>query len=316
MPDKTPIIAIVLPCYNEEKMLPITFVKIHELLDSLKHKGEISEGSYALYVDDGSKDKTWELILQNHLKDEYCHGIKLATNAGHQNALMAGMMKVKGLVDCCITMDADLQDDLASIPMMLAHYLEKNEIVYAVRCDRSTDSYFKHKTADMFYSLMRLLGVNLLPDHADFRLIGAKALESLSSFKEYNLFLRGIFPSMGYKTATVEYARLARLASETKYSFRKMLTLAARGVTMFSPTPLRLSGLLSIFVFIAALIQAGMVIIDYSKGITVPGWASLMVIILFIGSAQLFCNFVMGEYIAMIFSEVKARPRYIIEEEI
>ncbi|MCL1875172.1 MAG: glycosyltransferase family 2 protein [Synergistaceae bacterium] len=315
MSKNKPKIAIILPCYNEEKMLPITFVKIHELLDSLKRDEVISQESFALFVDDGSTDKTWELILLYHSKDENCRGIKLAANAGHQNALMAGMMKVKGLVECCITMDADLQDDLSAIPVMLAHYSQKSEIVYGVRCDRSTDSYFKHKTAAMFYSLMKALGVNLLPNHADFRLVGSNALENLSSFREYNLFLRGIFPSMGFKTATVEYAQLPRLASETKYSLRKMLTLATRGVTMFSPAPLRLSGLLSIFVFIAALIQAGMVIIDYSKGITVPGWASLMVIILFIGSAQLFCNFVMGEYIAMIFSEVKARPRYIIEEE-
>jgi glycosyltransferase involved in cell wall biosynthesis len=213
-------------------------------------------------------------------------------------------------------MDADLQDDLAVVPAMLTCYSEKSEIVYGVRCDRSTDTYLKHKTATMFYSFMRCLGVKLLPNHADFRLVGSNALESLSSFRESNLFLRGIFPSMGFKTATVEYAQLPRLASETKYSLRKMLTLALRGVTMFSPAPLRLSGLLSIIVFITAIIHAILVIIDYSKGITVPGWASLMVIILFIGAAQLFCNFVMGEYIAMIFSEVKARPRYIIEEEI
>jgi len=316
MSNNKPKIAIVMPCYNEEKMLPITFVKINELLSSLKTEGIISQDSFAMYVDDGSKDKTWELISDNHLIDESCRGIKLAANAGHQNAIMAGMMKVKGLVDCCITMDADLQDDLTAIPVMLAHYSEKCEIVYGVRRDRSTDSFFKHKTASLFYSIMKVLGVNLLPNHADFRLVGKNALESLSSFREYNLFLRGIFPSMGFKTAIVEYAQLPRLASETKYSLRKMLSLAVRGVTMFSPFPLRLSGLFSIIVFIAALIQATFVIIDYSKGITVPGWASLMVVVLFIGAALLFCNFVMGEYIAMIFSEVKARPRYIIEEEI
>lgn len=179
--DKIPILAVVMPCFNEEQMLPITFAKISELLCSLKSEGKIAAESFALYVDDGSKDNTWELIAQRHSEDSLCHGLKLAGNAGHQNAVMAGMMSVKGKVNCCITMDADLQDDLAAIPKMLEHWGDGCEIVYGVRNDRATDSFFKHTTASIFYKTMKFLGVKLLPNHADFRLVGSCALESLSS---------------------------------------------------------------------------------------------------------------------------------------
>lgn len=316
MRNKTPLLAIVMPCLNEEQMLPITFAKISELLGILKSEGKIAAGSFALYVDDGSKDATWELIAQKHFDDSSCHGLKLARNAGHQNAVMAGMMNVRGKVDCCITMDADIQDDLAAIPKMLEQWEDGCEIVYGVRNDRSTDSFFKRATAGMFYKFMKFLGVKLLPHHADFRLVGNRALDSLSSYKEVNLFLRGIFPTLGFKCGIVEYARLAREAGETKYPLHRMIALAFRGVTTFSPSPLRLAGILGVVVFLLAILQGVLVIADYFKGITVPGWASLMVVVLFLGATQLFCVAVMGEYIAMIFSEVKQRPRYIVEDEI
>ncbi len=307
---------LYLPCYNEEVVLPSTFSAISELLRQLKKARRIAEESFALYVDDGSKDDTWRLIETAHADDPSSRGLKLAANAGHQNALMAGMLHVREQVDCCITVDADLQDDITVIPQMLAHFAAGAVIVYGVRNDRISDTAFKKLTAHCFYKLMGWLGVNTVPHHADFRLLGRAALDALTEFGEGSLFLRGIFPSMGFKTARVTYARLARSAGETKYPLPRMLSLAFRGISMFSPAPLRLAGLLSLGTLLLTLLESIRALVGYFSGETITGWTSLMIVMLFLGSVQLFCLGIIGEYMANIFTEVKRRPRYIVEKEL
>lgn len=310
-----PLLALVVPCYNEQETLPRTLDALSALLQDCKAQGRIDAASFALYVDDGSKDSTWALLEAHHAQDPHSKGISFAGNAGHQNAVLAGMQHARNLgVDCILSLDADLQDDITVIPEMLAHYTQGCEIVYGVRNDRSTDSPFKRNSAQLFYRFMGLLHIKMIPDHADFRLVGNKALEALEQFHESNLFLRGIFPAMGFRSAQVQYRRLSRQAGETKYPLWKMLSLAWKGVTSFSAAPLRLAGLLSLAGMIIALMLAIVALCDYMGGQVVSGWTSLVIVVLFMGSVQLFCLGVMGEYIAKMFVEIKGRPRYIIEK--
>ncbi|MDR2695287.1 MAG: glycosyltransferase family 2 protein [Deltaproteobacteria bacterium] len=310
-----PTLALVVPCYNEQAALPRTLGAVAALLEELKSEGRISSDSFALYVDDGSSDATWDLISAAHAgSPQYCRGLKFAGNAGHQNALYAGLLHARGMADCAISLDADLQDDIAAIRPMLAHFADGCELVYGVRHDRSSDTAFKRTTAHAFYKGMALLGIRLIPDHADFRLTGRAALEALASYPEYNLFLRGIFPGMGFRGATVGYARLARQAGESKYPLRRMLSFALAGITSFSPMPLRLAGLLSAGALLLALLESLRALYTHFTGGTVVGWTSLMIAMLLLGSVQLFCLAVMGEYMARMFTEMKRRPRYLIEK--
>lgn len=309
-----PFLALVLPCYNEQESLPRTLDVLRALLDDCKERGLIAPESFALYVDDGSKDSTWSLLEARHARDVSCKAVKFAGNAGHQNAVLAGMQHAHNLgVDCIISLDADLQDDPQIIPEMVKHYTQGSEIVYAVRNDRQSDSPFKRNSAHLFYRLMACLKVKLVPDHADFRLVGRHALDALEHYHEANIFLRGIFPSMGFTSSQVFYRRLSRQAGESKYPLWKMLSFAWKGVTSFSAAPLRLAGLLSIAGMTVALLLAAVVLCDYVGGQTVSGWTSLIIVVLFMGSVQLFCLGVIGEYISKMFMELKARPRYIVE---
>lgn len=309
-----PLLALVAPCYNEASALPETMQALGDLLARLKAQGHAAEESYALYVDDGSRDATWELIRRRHEADPFCKGLKFAGNAGHQNAVLAGMRTARDWgADCVVTLDADLQDDISVIPQMIAHYREGCDIVFGVRNDRSADTRFKRTTANLFYRGMGLLRVRLVPNHADFRLVARPALEALEDFREQRPFLRGIFPAMGFKTAEVTYRRLSRRAGESKYPLWKMLSFAWRGLTSFSPAPLRLAGLLGTTGMLLALLTCVAALIDYMAGRTVSGWTSLIIVVLFMGSVQLFCLAVMGEYVSKIFEEVKRRPRYIVE---
>jgi glycosyltransferase involved in cell wall biosynthesis len=310
-----PTLALVVPCYNEQAALPRTLGAVAALLEELKSEGRISSDSFALYVDDGSRDATWDLIRAAHAgSPQNCRGLKFAGNAGHQNALYAGLLQARGMADCAISLDADLQDDIAAIRPMLAHFAEGCEIVYGVRHDRSSDTAFKRITAQAFYKSMALLGIRLIPDHADFRLTSRTALEALALYPEYNLFLRGIFPGMGFRSATVGYARLARQAGESKYPLRRMLSFALAGITSFSPMPLRLAGILSAGTLLLALLESLRALYTHFTGGAVVGWTSLMIAMLLLGSVQLFCLAVMGEYMARMFTEMKRRPRYLIEK--
>ena len=309
-----PLLALVVPCYNEEEALPRTVAVLGDVLRRLKAQGRVAEESFALYVDDGSRDKTWEVIVAAHAEDKQCCGLKFAGNAGHQHAVLAGMRAARDWgVDCIISLDADLQDDVQAIDPMLERHAEGCEIVFGVRNDRSTDTVFKRNTALWFYKLMGLLKVKLVPNHADFRLVGRQALEALEDFGEQQPFLRGIFPAMGFKTARVEYKRLTREAGESKYPLLKMLSFAWKGITSFSATPLRMAGLCGFLGMVLALAISLVALLDYMQGNVISGWTSLIVVVLFMGSIQLFCLSVMGEYMAKIFEEVKRRPRYIVE---
>lgn len=309
-----PFLALVVPCYNEQETLPRTLDALRALLHDCKERELISPESSVLYVDDGSTDGTWALLEACHTHDVSCKAVKFAANAGHQNAVLAGMSHARSLgVDCIISLDADLQDDISIIPEMLNHYAQGSEIVYGVRNDRSTDSSFKRHTAHLFYHVMGMLQVKLVPDHADYRLVGRPALDALEQYHESNLFLRGIFPAMGFASSQVFYGRLSRQAGESKYPLWKMLSLAWKGITSFSAAPLRLAGLLSITSMCIALVLALVALGDYMGGAVVSGWTSLIIVVLFMGSVQLFCLGVMGEYIAKMFVEIKGRPRYIVE---
>lgn len=312
-----PLLIFVIPCYNEEETLPATMDAIEELLAYCKDQRLASEGSFACYIDDGSHDSTWQIISERHTKDKFCRGIKFAINAGHQNAVWAGMaMARRWGADCIISLDADLQDDISVVPEMLREYLKGVEIVYGVRGSRDTDTAFKRDTAHLFYKLMAKLNVSMIPDHADYRLVSRPVLEALRGFKEQSLFLRGLFPILGFRTSKVFYQRKARKAGVTKYPLRKMISFAWLGITSCSTAPLRLAGVLSFICMLIALLASIVSLYKYFSGAVVPGWTSLIIIILFLGAAQLFCLAIMGEYIAKIFTEVRHRPRYIIEKTI
>ena len=313
-----PLLALVIPCYNEEAVLQeTTFASLAALLEKLKAGGKISAESFALYVNDGSSDRTWQLIEERHARDPFCRGICFAANAGEQNAIWAGMDKARDLnADCTISVAADLQDDLAAIPEMIEHYRDGSDIVFGARNDRSLDSAFKRRTAEGFYALMKAIGVRLVPNHADYRLVGRKVLNVLPRIHDQTLFTRGLFPSLGFAASVVYYKRQERRAGESKYPLSKMLGLAMHGITSCSVAPLRLAGLFSCLCMLLALIACGYALASYFSGSAVSGWTSLIIVSLFLGAVQLLCLALMGEYIANIFTEVRRRPRYIVDREL
>ena len=305
---------VVLPCYNEEEVLGETSKRLLELYKKMADDEIISSGSRIVFVDDGSRDKTWEIISSLCEKHEICRGVKLAHNAGHQNALLAGLMTVKDECDCAVSIDADLQDDINVIPDMVKKFDSGCDVVYGVRSDRKTDSFFKRTTAQGFYKFMSAMGVDVVYNHADYRLMSRRALNDLCDFKEVNLFLRGIVPLIGYKSDSVYYERAERFAGESKYPLKKMLSFAFDGITSFSVKPIKLLWSIGIVVCLAAIISAIYTLVSKFFGYTSDGWASLMCSIWFLGGVQLISIGVIGEYIGKIYRETKARPRYIIEE--
>lgn len=313
-----PFLVFVMPCYNEEEILPSTFERISSLMNDLKARGLVKENSCACYVDDGSKDGTWNLLAGRHQQDPFARAIKFAGNAGQQNALWGGMAQAREWgADCVITLDVDLQDDISVIPEMLSYYSQGCDIVYGVRNNRDTDTFFKRESARLFYALMRKLDMAAIPNHCDYRLMARNVLEALSGYEERGLFVRGIMTRIGFKSARVYYARQARTAGETKYSLRRMLSLAWIGITSLSAAPLRIAGLMSFVCMLLAIILGVIYVVNaWIMGTNIQGWTSLFIAILFMGSLQLFCLAVIGEYIAKIFTEVQHRPRYIIEKKL
>ena len=310
---KSPVLAIVVPCYKEEAVLHETHKRLSLLLDKLITERHISQDSYILYVNDGSTDQTWPIIKDLHQNTPYACGLNLAGNVGHQNALMAGLNAVKERCDVAISIDADLQDDVNAIPEMLERYQEGCDIVYGVRRERKTDTFFKRTTALAFYKLMKIMGVKSVYNHADYRLMSRRALDALSEYKEVNLFLRGIVPLIGYSTDYVYYDRSERYAGESKYPLRKMLAFAMDGITSFSVRPLRLISAAGILIGCLSVIGLLYALISKICGVAVSGWTAIICSIWLLGGIQLFCLGVVGEYIGKIYSEVKARPRYRIE---
>ena len=286
---------LVVPCYNEEAVLPETVKRLTEKLRGLIASGRAGEDSRILLVDDGSKDRTWELIAGFHQENRLVSGLKLAHNRGHQNALLAGLMTARERADCAISLDADLQDDIDVLDAFLDKYHEGCEVVYGVRNKRDTDTLFKRSTAQGFYKFMKMLGVDIVYNHADYRLMGKRALDALAQYKEVNLFLRGIVPEIGFKSGVVTYDRHERFAGESKYPLKKMLHFAVDGITLAS---------------IAGLLYA---LISHFMGATVAGWTAIVCSIWLLGGIQLLCIGVLGEYIGKIYSEVKGRPRYVVE---
>ena len=307
-------LCIVVPCYNEEEVLNETASRLKLKYEALILNGQISADSRIVFVDDGSKDKTWEIISALHEKDSCFEGIKLSRNRGHQNALLAGLMTVKDSFDAVISMDADLQDDINAVDKMVESCKKGNDIVYGVRSSRKKDSVFKRSTAHLFYKVMKWMGAETVYNHADYRLMSRRALDALQAFEEVNLFLRGMIPLIGFKSDTVYYERGERFAGESKYPFRKMLHFAFEGITSLSIRPIdliiRLGLLLSVF-GIAILIYA---LVQHFLGQTTAGWTSLMASIWVLGGLQLLAIGVIGKYIGKIYLETKHRPRYIIEE--
>jgi len=308
-------LAIVVPCYNEEEVLKIASAALREVLDDLVQKEKIAEDSFILFVNDGSKDRTWELIEEEHAAYpvQVC-GLKLAGNVGHQFALTAGLITAKDMSDVTISIDADLQDDVAVIEEMIDKFHAGNDIVYGVRKERKTDTFFKRTTAQGFYKLMELMGVKTVYNHADFRLMSKRAVEQFSQYKETNLFLRGMMPLIGYQTDKVYYDRKERVAGESKYPLKKMLALAFDGISSFSIKPISMIlglGLVIIFFCILAAVYA---LISYFTGSVVQGWTSLILSIWFLGGVQLLAIGLVGQYIGKIYMEVKQRPRYNIEK--
>ncbi len=308
------ILYLVIPCYNEEAVLKETALRLYEKMQTLIQSGTISPHSRVMFVNDGSKDKTWEIISKLYQADPIFAGVNLTRNRGHQNALLAGLMTAKEHADIVISMDADLQDDIHAIDNMIAAYREGNDIVYGVRSSRKKDTFFKRFTAEGFYKFMRFLGVEIVFNHADYRLMSRRALEGLEEFDEVNLFLRGIVPLIGYPSATVTYERGKRFAGESKYPLKKMLSFAFDGITSFSIKPIRMILVLGLLLFLVSLVILVWGLVEKILGATVPGWTSLLFSIWLIGGIQLLCLGVIGEYIGKIYSETKRRPKYLIME--
>lgn len=308
-------LAIVVPCYKEEEVLEICSEALRGVLANLIEKGKITDDSYVMFVNDGSKDRTWELIESEHNKyPDRVKGVNLAGNVGHQYALTAGLMVAKDMCDISVSIDADLQDDIHVIEEMVDAYYAGNDIVYGVRNDRSSDTFFKRATAQGFYKFMEIMGVKTVYNHADFRLMSKRALEHFSKFKESNLFLRGMMPLIGYNTTSVYYSRKERVAGESKYPLKKMLALAFNGITSFSVKPISLILSVGVAIIVLAILAAIYALVVHFMGNTVPGWTSLMLSIWFLGGLQLFAIGLVGMYIGKIYMEVKERPRYNIEK--
>lgn len=305
---------VVIPCYKEEEVLPETARRLKAKMHALMDAGQISRRSHVMFVNDGSKDRTWDIIAQLHGEDPLFSGVNLSRNRGHQNALLAGLMTAVNYADMVVSMDADLQDDINAMDAMVAAYHDGYDVVYGVRSSRKTDTFFKRFTAESFYRLMKALGVDIVFNHADYRLMSRRALEGLKDFKEVNLFLRGIVPQIGFPWTTVEYERAERFAGESKYPLKKMLAFAFDGITSFSVKPMRMILNLGAVVFVVSLLMLLWALIAHLTGSSVAGWTSLMGSIWLIGGIQLLSLGVIGEYIGKIYSETKARPRFIIQQ--
>ena len=313
MPDT---VYFVIPCYNEEEALPFTSVKIKDKLTALKGAGLVSDDSRVLFVDDGSKDRTWEMIELLNKQDKIFTGIKLSRNRGHQNALLAGLMTAKEYADAVISLDADLQDDIDVIDKFIEEYYEGHDIVYGVRSQRDKDTFFKRFSAESFYKLMHAMGVDIVFNHADYRLMSKRALFCLGQYREVNLFLRGIIPLIGFNSSIVTYERGSRVAGESKYPLGKMLALAFNGITSFSVKPIRIITSVGIVVSLASLIIFIILLISDLIGYSVTGAQKIICSIWFIGGIQLLATGIIGEYIGKIFGEVKNRPKYFIEKHV
>ena len=307
-----PILYIVIPCYNEEQVLPVTAPMFLEKIQTLTAAGKISDESRVMFVDDGSKDSTWKIIMELAQSDPHFIGIQQSRNRGHQNAVLAGLMEAKDRCDITISIDCDGQDDINAMDAMVEEYLNGCDIVYGVRSKRTTDTFFKRFTAESYYKLLKGMGVDAVYNHADYRLVSAKALAAFAEFKEVNLFLRGMFPLVGFKSTCVYYERHERLAGKSHYPLRKMLALAFEGITSLSVKPLHIITGLGIGIAFLSFIGVLWSVIVALTGNSVPGWASTTCIVCFIGGIQLICLGVIGEYIGKIYMEVKGRPRYII----
>lgn len=305
---------IVVPCYNEEAVLPETAKRLRAKLEALVSQGQISPQSRVLFVNDGSKDNTWSIIAALHRDCHLFGGVDLTRNRGHQNALLAGLMTAKDKADLVISMDADLQDDVDAVDEMIKKYHEGCDIVYGVRSSRKKDTFFKRVTAEGFYRFMNALGANVIFNHADYRLMSKAALEGLAEFKEVNLFLRGIVPMIGYTTATVEYERGERFAGESKYPLKKMIAFALEGITSLSTKPIRLITALGFLIFLVSVAMLVTFIVQWAMGMTVAGWASVICSVWAIGGLILLSLGVIGEYIGKIYLETKHRPRFLIRE--
>lgn len=310
------VIWYVIPCYNEEEVIDETAARVMALIDGLIKDEKIAENSGILFVDDGSADSTWEKITSICRGNNRIRAIKLSANRGHQNALLAGLMYAKKYANAAISMDADLQDDINASVRMIDEYHEGNEIVYGVRKSRKTDTVFKRGTAQFFYRFMKFLGTDIIYNHADYRLMGKKALNALAEYGEVNLFLRGIVPQLGFRHTTVEYERGERFAGKSKYPLKKMISFAVEGITSFSIRPIKIAGLFAAVSILISIIMLIFCIAEKIVGRTVPGWSSLGVSIWAVGGIQLFMTGVIGEYIGKIYFETKKRPRYIVDEEI
>jgi glycosyltransferase involved in cell wall biosynthesis len=305
---------MVIPCYNEEEVLPETSKRLKNKMQTLMEAGRIDPKSRVMLVNDGSKDKTWALIEELHAQDPLFCGVKLSRNRGHQNALLAGLMTAKDEADVTISMDADLQDDIDAIDRFLDEFEKGNDVVYGVRSARDTDTAFKRITAEGFYKFMKVLGVDTVFNHADYRLMSRRALEALSQYREVNLFLRGMVPLVGYSSSVVTYERRERFAGVSKYPFKKMLALAFDGITSLSVKPIRMITALGFVIFLLSVIMLLFALISKWTGHADSGWTSILASIWMIGGIQLLCLGVIGEYIGKIYNETKQRPRYIIEK--
>ena len=305
---------IVIPCYKEEAVLPETSKRLREKMNALRAAGKISEHSRVMFVNDGSSDQTWPIISRLHEQEpEMFSGVNLSRNRGHQNALLAGLLTAVNYADMIISMDADLQDDINAVDAMVDAYHEGYEVVYGVRSKRDKDTFFKRFTAEGFYKVMKALGVDIVFNHADYRLMSRRAVEGLSQFSEVNLFLRGIVPQIGYKWTTVSYERAERFAGESKYPLKKMIAFAADGITSFSVKPIRLVFSAGVVVFLISLVMLLYALVSKLAGHTSAGWTSLMGSIWLLGDIQLLGLGIVGEYIGKIYNETKRRPRFIIE---
>lgn len=306
-------IYFVIPCYNEQEVLPITAEQLRIKYDQLLQSGLIAESSRILLVDDGSKDRTWQIISQLHQKDSRFQGVKLSRNCGHQNALLAGLMTARSFCDAAISLDADLQDDINAMDAMLQKFQDGCDIVYGVRSDRETDTVFKRCTAQGYYKFMSSMGGELVYNHADYRLMSRRALDGLAEFGEVNLFLRGIVPMIGYRSDIVTYARKERPAGKSKYPLKKMLAFAWEGLTSLSIRPIRMITILGTLIFLVSIGMLIYSVIRHAMGATITGWTSLAVSIWAIGGLQLLAIGIIGEYIGKVYLETKSRPKYIIE---
>lgn len=308
-----PTVYFVIPCYNEEAVLHETVKRLTEKFDSMKQQNLADDSSRILLVDDGSKDKTWEIISALNRENTYVEGVKLAHNRGHQHALLAGLETAKDRCDCAISLDADLQDDTDVLDKFVQKYLEGCDVVYGVRNKRETDSFFKRTTAEGFYKVMKVLGVDIVFNHADYRLMSNRALDALSEYQEVNLFLRGIVPLIGYKSDYVYYDRHERFAGESKYPLKKMISFALDGITSFSIKPLKLISNLGILISILSIFGLLYALISYFTGNAVSGWTATVCSIWLLGGLQMLSLGVVGGYIGKIYNEVKQRPRYRVE---